>query len=120
MPAVGDVFHGFCGGAFGRDSYNCRLVEATGHDWIVTRNSRGEVELCAGRQLAGVAESGSDRSYCYEDCQGPSPLNDIALTGECSCAGCIGMGPCDLEPLSGDGDMDDDLDDEGSDEWATS
>jgi hypothetical protein len=109
-PAVGDVLHGFCGGAFGRDSYDCRLVEATGHDWIVTRNSRREVELCTGRSLRGVAEAGADRSYCYDDCQGAPPLNDIDMTGECCCAGCIGMGPCDLEPL-GSSDEDDEWSD---------
>lgn len=35
--AVGDVLHGFCGGYFGRDHYECCVIEAAGPDWIVTR-----------------------------------------------------------------------------------
>jgi hypothetical protein len=35
--AVGDVLHGFCGGYFGRDHYDCCVIEAVGPDWIVTR-----------------------------------------------------------------------------------
>lgn len=116
MPGVGDVLHGFCGGAFGRDSYGCRRVEAVGFDWLVTRNDRREVELLTGEPLARLGDSGRDRSYCFDACEGPDPWepNDIDMTGECCCAGCIGMGPCDLEPLGGDGIADDDLDDEGS------
>lgn len=34
---VGDVLHGFCGGWFGGDSYDCSKVEAVGPDWIVAR-----------------------------------------------------------------------------------
>jgi hypothetical protein len=34
---VGDVLHGFCGGAFGRDHYYCSSVEAIGSDWVVVR-----------------------------------------------------------------------------------
>lgn len=43
--SVGDVIHGYAEGAFGRDSYNCRRVEAVGPDWIVTRSCLGTVEL---------------------------------------------------------------------------
>jgi hypothetical protein len=70
VPAVGTVIHGFAGGAFGRDSYHCRRVEAAGADWIVTRNSRGEVELCSGSRLVGLAEDADDRSYCSSRCTG--------------------------------------------------
>lgn len=35
--AVGDVLYGFCGGAFGRDSYGDKTVEAIGRDWVVAR-----------------------------------------------------------------------------------
>jgi hypothetical protein len=38
---VGEIFHGFCGGYFGRDSYGCRRVEAVGVDWIVCRIETG-------------------------------------------------------------------------------
>lgn len=35
--SVGDVLHGFCGGAFGRESYGTKVVEAAGKDWVVAR-----------------------------------------------------------------------------------
>lgn len=68
----GAIIHGFAYGAFGRDSYDCRRVEAAGPDWIVTRNTRSEVELCAGDRLNSLtlAEAG-DRSYCSAHCTGP-------------------------------------------------
>lgn len=34
---VGDTLYGFCGGAFGRDSYGDKRVEAIGADWVVVR-----------------------------------------------------------------------------------
>lgn len=34
---VGQVLYGFCGGAFGRDSYGTKRVEAIGADWVVAR-----------------------------------------------------------------------------------
>ncbi len=48
---VGEVIHGLAGGAFGRDSYDCRRVEAIGHDWVVTRNGRGQIECVSGDQI---------------------------------------------------------------------
>lgn len=36
---VGMVLDGFCGGAFARDSYADKRVEAVGGDWLVARNS---------------------------------------------------------------------------------
>ena len=60
---VGEVIHGFAGGAFGRDSYECRRVEAVGHDWIVTRNGRGQVEFAAGSRIPWRRE-GDDLAYC--------------------------------------------------------
>jgi hypothetical protein len=42
------------------------------------------------------------------------PLNDIEATGECCCAGCIGMGPCDDDLGTSDpDDRDDDDEDPG-------
>lgn len=41
----GDVLHGYCGGYFGRDSYDDKRVEAVGADWIVARDSRGYVHF---------------------------------------------------------------------------
>lgn len=40
---VGDVLYGFCGGAFGRDSYADKRVEAIGADWVVVREDNGAV-----------------------------------------------------------------------------
>lgn len=34
---VGDVLYGYCRGAFGRDSYGNKRVEAIGADWVVVR-----------------------------------------------------------------------------------
>jgi hypothetical protein len=61
---VGDVIHGFAGGAFGRDSYGCRTVEAVGTDWVVTRNSAGAAEFASGDSLHWARLSADDRSYC--------------------------------------------------------
>lgn len=36
--AVGDRIHGYCGGYFGRDHYDCGIVEAVGRDWLVARS----------------------------------------------------------------------------------
>ena len=46
--------------------------------------------------------------------------NDIQATGRCCCAGCIGMGPCDLDPpraLGGYPDGDDQYDDPADEDW---
>lgn len=37
MILVGTVLKGYCGGAFGRDSYARKRVEAVGADWLVVR-----------------------------------------------------------------------------------
>jgi hypothetical protein len=60
---VGDEIHGFANGYFGRDSYECRVVELTGRDFLVTRNTRGEVELIT-RKDADQIEDPEDRGYC--------------------------------------------------------
>lgn len=66
---VGDIIHGFAGGAFGRDSYECRRVEHVGPDYIVTRSDEG-VELCRSWRWP-TREEASDRSDCGLDCNGP-------------------------------------------------
>ena len=53
--AIGDRLHGFCQGYFGRDSYNCKIVEARGVDWVVFRNTSGGIELAAGTDLDVLA-----------------------------------------------------------------
>lgn len=40
---IGDMLYGFCGGCFGRDSYYDKRVEAIGSDWVVARDSDGQV-----------------------------------------------------------------------------
>lgn len=45
--AVGDVLVGFCGGAFGRDSFGHKVVEAIGKDWVVAREDSGQAVFCS-------------------------------------------------------------------------
>jgi hypothetical protein len=52
---VGDPIKGFCGGYFGRDSYDNRVVEAVGPDWVVTRNVHGKVEMYHGDDMMEFA-----------------------------------------------------------------
>ena len=40
MIYVGTVLYGFCGGCFGRDSYENKRVEALGVDWVVARGMK--------------------------------------------------------------------------------
>ncbi len=60
---VGQRIHGFAGGAFGRDSYTCRTVEAVGADWVVTRNDNGWPEFVSGIRIPSQ-EVGDDRAFC--------------------------------------------------------
>jgi hypothetical protein len=48
MLRVGQLLKGFCGGCFGRDSYEDKRVEAIGTDWVIVRNSSGEPEFYHG------------------------------------------------------------------------
>ena len=66
---IGDVLHGFCGGAFGRDSYDCRRVEAIGADWIVTRSlTRGSPEFTRGPEIhRNLAKYRMDFTFCSHD-----------------------------------------------------
>lgn len=41
---VGDILHGYVGGYFGRDHYDCCRIEAIGKDWIVARYISGADE----------------------------------------------------------------------------
>ncbi len=57
MIRVGSVLHGYCGGAFGRDSYNCKRVEAIGADWIVVRYiKQSESDAACGPNILGTLE----------------------------------------------------------------
>lgn len=42
---IGTILYGYCGGAFGRDSYEAKRVEAIGMDWIVVRNKDGDTRF---------------------------------------------------------------------------
>lgn len=42
MICVGLKLYGYCGGHFGRDSYEDKRIEAFGVDWIVARGSDSE------------------------------------------------------------------------------
>jgi hypothetical protein len=59
---VGDVLHGFCGGAFGRDHYECSRVEAIAADWVVVRSARRP-----GRGYVELANGNPDRLAKYRD-----------------------------------------------------
>lgn len=40
---VGTRLYGYCGGCFGRDSYDDKRVEAIGADWLIARGDGGSV-----------------------------------------------------------------------------
>lgn len=42
---VGDVIYDYCGGAFGRDGYGPKRVEAIGADWVVVRHEDGAINF---------------------------------------------------------------------------
>ena len=50
---VGDVLFGFCGGFFGRDSYQDKRIEAIGADWVVARDDMGHVHVATFDQRDG-------------------------------------------------------------------
>lgn len=62
---VGDVVHGFCSGAFGRDSYDCRRIEVIGTDYVVTRNLfYGTPEFTQRLDLVQANVERHDFAYC--------------------------------------------------------
>jgi hypothetical protein len=70
--SLGDVFHGFARGAFGRDHYNCTKVEAVGPDWIVARDSRGNLSFAGGERDLRFLMRVRDEEPCQEE--GGCPL----------------------------------------------
>ena len=71
--AVGDEIHGFCGGYFGRDDYDCKRVEHIGYDYIVWRYLRGGVTISSAKsheeiyqRLSKYMEPDEDTCYCNE------------------------------------------------------
>lgn len=81
---VGDVLHGFCGGAFGRDHYDCSHIEALGPDWVVVRSS-------SEYPLIGFAVGPPDRltqyrqenDYCPSHPCPTQPVATPAAPGSC-------------------------------------
>jgi hypothetical protein len=63
---VGQLLYGFCGGHFGRESYwGPNRVESIGYDWIVVRDSRGIVQIAAGRDAIEFLESDEECKKSY-------------------------------------------------------
>jgi len=50
---IGSTIYGFCDGAFGRDSYGLKIVEAVGKDWIVVREDDSP-NFCAFPSTSGM------------------------------------------------------------------
>lgn len=65
---VGSVLHGFCGGAFGRDSYDHKRVEAMGKGWLVARNERGVPEFYSGKKKRLEAYLKPNENDCDGGC----------------------------------------------------
>lgn len=61
---IGDVFHGFARGAFGRDHYDCTAVEAVGPDWIVCRDANGTLSFAEGRRSLSFLMDVRDGEKC--------------------------------------------------------
>lgn len=77
--AIGDVFHGFARGAFGRDHYECTKVEAVGPDWIVARDADGNLSFACGKRSLMLLMEVRDEEPCKEE--GGCPLeNMVQLT----------------------------------------
>lgn len=51
MILVGDRLIGYCGGWFGRDDYEDKLIEAVGADWVVARDARGYLYFAHGSDI---------------------------------------------------------------------
>jgi len=44
---VGIKIYGFCNGFFGRDSYDDKIIIASGEDWIVAKSDSGQNEFAS-------------------------------------------------------------------------
>lgn len=66
--ALGDVLHGFCGGHFGRDHYDCARVEAIAPDWLVARDQDGDLSFAAGASnLRALRSYRTQSEWCLAD-----------------------------------------------------
>lgn len=59
--SAGDVLHGYAGGVFGRDHYDCCRIEAAGPDWIVARNNDGAPSFASGTQSLQSLQRNRDK-----------------------------------------------------------
>lgn len=81
--AVGDVFHGFARGAFGRDHYDCVKIEAVGPDWIVSRDVDGDLTFAAGVRDLRLLMKVRDEEPCPEEKEGGTcPLDKLVQLTE--------------------------------------
>jgi hypothetical protein len=61
MILVGTILYGYCGGHFGRDSYETKRVEAVGADWVVCRDESGEIHFACGEGILNKLEEYTQR-----------------------------------------------------------
>lgn len=62
---AGDVLHGFCGGIFGRDHYECCRVETVGRDWVVVRADDAGLGFAVGTDaLLKLRQYRTENDYC--------------------------------------------------------
>lgn len=47
MEWTGKMLYGYCEGYFGRDSFSDKIIEATGEDWAVARQTDGVAVVMA-------------------------------------------------------------------------
>lgn len=56
MIQIGTVLYGYCGGYFGRDSYDEKRVEGIGVDWVVARECQSGRVYFAGCSPTDLVE----------------------------------------------------------------
>ena len=55
---VGQILYGYCGGFFGRDSFEDKRIEAIGYDWVVVRDVSGSSpDFCCTPDGTNISES---------------------------------------------------------------
>lgn len=75
---VGDELHGYCGGYFGRDDFDCGIVEAVGPDWVIKRvhgRYREDATAAAATGIGILKELAQYREPRSDGCQwGTCPM----------------------------------------------
>ena len=66
---IGQMLYGYCGGIFGRDSYDDKRIEALGFDWIVVREEDGTPNFACGLDDLKFLQT--------EKCTKPSKEEDV-------------------------------------------